>query len=113
VPVELRQEAWWAGANTPPDRLSVVYVGAAAYTRAIVLLADGPFADAAATARHLRVLRDGQPVSGQWQISPQNPQMLVFPVAEVGVYELAIAEGLVDRNGRRYGVGRSGPVRVR
>jgi hypothetical protein len=91
----------------------VVYVGSAAYTRALVVMADGPFADVAATSRHLRVMRQGQTVSGQWQIAPQNPQMLVFPVEEVGVYELSIAEGLVDRNGRRYGVSRSGPIQVR
>lgn len=110
---ERLNEAWWVGAERDPQRLAVVYVGSAAYTRAIVVMGDGPFADAAATGRHLRVMRDGQTVSGQWQIAPQNPQMLVFPVADVGVYELGIAEGLADRNGRRYGVSRSGPIRVR
>lgn len=111
--VERFEQAWWVGAETPSDALSVVYVGAAAYTRAIVVLADGAFGDPSVVARHLRVLRDGQRVEGLWEISPQNPRMLVFSVDRAGVYELGIGEGLADRNGRRYGVSRSGPVRVR
>jgi hypothetical protein len=91
----------------------VVYAGSAAYTRAIVLMFNGSFADAAVVQRHLRVTdAAGRTVPGNWEIGASNRRMLLFPVPRAGTYTVHVGAELADSNGRRLGGELKGPVRV-
>jgi hypothetical protein len=106
-----RVTQWWGPESR--DRLSVVYAGSAAYTRAIVLMFNGPFADAAAVQRHLRVTdASGKAVAGTWEIGASNRRMLLFPVSRAGNFTVSVGADLTDSNGRRLGSELKGPVRV-
>jgi hypothetical protein len=106
-----RVTQWWGPESA--DRLSVVYAGSAAYTRAIVLMFNGAFADAAAVQRHLRVTdANGRTVAGSWEIGASNRRMLLFPVPRAGNYTVFVGADLADGNGRRLGSELKGPVRV-
>ena len=102
---------WWGPESE--TRLSVVYAGSAAYTRAIVLMFNGAFRDAASAQQQLHV-RDaaGKAVAGSWQVGASNRRMLLFPVARNGIYTVTVGAGLVDQNGRSVGRELQGPVRV-
>ncbi len=102
---------WWGPES--PERLSVVYAGSAAYTRAIVLMFNGAFADAAAAQQHLRVTEaSGKTIAGTWEVGASNRRMLLFPVPRSGSYTVHLGADLADSNGRRLGSELKGPVRV-
>ncbi|SFF32794.1 hypothetical protein SAMN04488120_102197 [Fontimonas thermophila] len=102
---------WWGPES--PTQLSLVYAGSAAYTRAIVLMFNGAFDDAAAAAAHLRVTdANGKTVNGSWQIGANNKRMLLFPVNKPGIYTVSVGDGLSDRQGRKIAKALKGPVRV-
>lgn len=104
-------EPWW-GAESATG-LSIVYAGSAAYTRAVVLMFNGEFADASAAQSQLQVTdSNGRAVAGQWQVNPKNPRMLLFPVSRNGIYTITAKPALSDRNGRSLGSQQKGPVRV-
>lgn len=106
-----RVTQWWGPESA--DRLSVVYAGSAAYTRAIVLMFNGTFAEAAAVQQHLRVAdANGRTVTGSWEIGASNRRMLLFPVSRAGNYTVHVGAELADSNGRRLGSELKGPVRV-
>jgi hypothetical protein len=89
----------------------VVYAGSASYTRAVVLLFNGPFASAA-SANSLVKVKDsnGRTLNGSWQVNPKNPRMLVFPVAAAGRYQVEVGAGLADRTGKKLSTPVQGPV---
>ncbi|WP_370305017.1 hypothetical protein [Sinimarinibacterium flocculans] len=111
APAAARLTQWWG--PEADGRLSVVYAGSAAYTRAIVLMFNGAFADASSAQQHLRV-RDaaGKAVEGRWEVGTSNRRMLLFPVARTGTYTVTVGGGLADRDGRTVGNPLQGPVRV-
>lgn len=111
APAPEKIAAWWGKEN--PQALSVVYAGSASYTRAVVLLFNGSFADSASANSHVRV-KDarGRALNGSWQINPKNPRMLVFPVAAAGRYEVEVGSGLRDRSGKQLGAAVRGPVLI-
>ncbi len=107
-----RLTQWWAPESD--TRLSIVYAGSAAYTRALVVLFNGDFDNVAAAQQHLSVVdATGKPVKGTWEIGANNKRMLLFPVAKVGTYTVTVGADLADRNGRKLGTEQKGPVHVR
>jgi hypothetical protein len=109
---EARVTQWWGPESEAS--LSLIYAGSASYTRAIVLMFNGAFQDAGAAQQHLQV-RDasGKAVSGSWQVGASNRRMLLFPVAQTGLYTVSVGGGLADQNGRTLGKAQQGPVRVK
>lgn len=102
---------WWGPESDA--NLSVIYAGSAAYTRAIVLMFNGAFRDAASAQQHLRVHdATGKAVPGSWEVGASNRRMLVFPVAQTGIYTVTVGAGLADQAGRVVGKEQQGPVRV-
>lgn len=103
---------WW-GKNDPAT-LSLVFAGSASYEKAIALLFNGNFEDAAKAAESLQVSTEkGAKVSGSWKLSPNNSQMLVFPVAASGTYTVAVSKNLKDQRGRSPAQNLRGPVTVK
>lgn len=102
---------WW---GTESDaRLSIVYAGSAAYTRAIVLMFNGAFDDTESAVHNVRVAdAAGKAVKGAWQIGANNKRMLLLPVNKTGTYTVTVSGGLTDRTGRTLGKTLSGPVLV-
>lgn len=101
--------AWWPAKSD--GRFNLTYAGDATFTRAIVLLFDGAFADPDTANRNIRVSSvAGEPVKGQWVVAT-NKQMLLFK-AESGQYVVEIGEGLKDGNGRRIAAAAQGSVLV-
>lgn len=102
---------WWGPES--PARLSIIYAGSAAYTRAIVLMFNGAFDDASSADRNLSVAGPGgKAVQGSWQVGANNKRMLLFPVDKPGIYTVSVKPELADRNGRKLGNSLSGPVQV-
>lgn len=105
-------QAWWGAEST--SALSVVYAGSAAYRKAIVLMFNGSFSDAAGANASVKVLdASGKKVSGSWELNDKNPRMLVFPVNKAGKYQVVVGNGLKDRNNRSLAQAVQGPVVVR
>jgi len=102
---------WWQSSGG--DGLQVVYVGSAAYKRAIVVMGNAAFGDAASAAQHIQVVdRNGKRVSGNWEVNQNNSTMLVLPVEANGRYQLTIGAGLSDAKGRTLGQSLKGAVFV-
>ncbi|MEQ1439536.1 hypothetical protein AAG565_09235 [Fontimonas sp. SYSU GA230001] len=102
---------WWG--PEADDRLSIVYAGSAAYTRAIVLMLNGAFDDTASIEQNVRVTdAAGKTVAGKWQIGANNKRMLLLPVDKPGIYTVSVKADLADRSGRKLGKAQKGPVRV-
>ncbi|WP_028079546.1 hypothetical protein [Solimonas soli] len=102
---------WWQTAGG--DGLHIVYVGSAAYKRAIVVMGSAPFADAAAAGKNIQVVdRVGKRVGGAWEINRNNPTMLVLPVDANGRYQLTIGAALADAKGHELGQSLKGAVLV-
>lgn len=103
---------WWE--PVIDDRLSLVYAGSAAYTRAIVLMFNGAF-DTGASANANIIITDsaGATVPGSWQVGTNNKRMLQFAVTEGGLYTVKVQRDLADRSGRILGRSLDGAVAVR
>lgn len=103
--------AWWINQN--PAALQISYVGSAAFKRAIVIMAGGNFASAAAADQHIAVLTpDGRRLSGQWELSPANRSMLVFSIPDAGPYQVIIGGAFSDQQNRAVGTTLRGSVQV-
>lgn len=102
---------WWG--KNDPAALSLVYAGSASYEKAVALLFNGNFGDAAEAAQHLEVSNGKGKVSGQWKLSPNNSQMLVFPVSASGTYTVVAKKGLKDQRGRSLQQDLRGPVTIK
>lgn len=103
--------AWWQS-STPG--FAVVYVGSAAFKRALVVMANAPFASADSANQSIRVLdAAGKPVTGRWELSSVNPSMLIFPVPGSGNYQVLIGANLSDRENHSLGKAVHGPIQVR
>lgn len=108
APPEAKQ-AWWPASKTS-GKLNLTYAGEASFTKAIVLLFDGAFANADGANQHVKVTtKSGKPVQGKWLVAKGNPQMLLFN-AEPGLYKVEVGEGLTDKGNRALAAASSGLV---
>lgn len=102
--------AWWTSVDKQdPSHLNLVYVGEAAFEKAVVLL----FSDNvdASTGSQIQLLtRDGTAASGHWEVGQQNQRMLVFRT-KPGRYTVILAPG-VSGSGKTLGTALHGPVYV-
>jgi type IV secretory pathway VirB10-like protein len=102
---------WWQ--SSTGNGLRVVYVGSAAYKRAIVIMGNAPFGDAASAGKNIRVTdAAGKRVSGKWELGASNQAMLILPVAQAGRYQVAIDAALSDTQSRKLGTALKGGVQV-
>lgn len=106
-----KRSRWWPAEN--PANLSLVYAGPASFKKAIVLMFNGAFFKTDGLDQNLHVTdKNGQPVSGSWEIGENNRRMLVFPVPGDGQYKVSISTGLTDSKGRKIAHNLSGPVTI-
>lgn len=102
---------WWG--RSAPGNLNLVYAGSAAYKRAIVLMFDGEFKDAAALNRSVKVTNaSGKVVNARWEINAKNPRMAVLPVSAAGSYRVSVGAALADAGGRKLGTAQQGPIQI-
>lgn len=103
--------AWWQSSSSG---FAVVYAGSAAFKRALVVMANAPFASADSANQAIKVLdAAGKPVNGHWELNSVNPSMLVFPVSSTGIYQVQIGAALSDRQNRPLDKAVQGPIQVR
>ncbi|SEQ99272.1 hypothetical protein SAMN04488038_113140 [Solimonas aquatica] len=106
-------KAWWQS-TASSSGFSVIYAGSAAFRRALVVMGNAPFASADSANTTIKVLdASGKPVSGHWELNSVNPSMLVFPLADLGVYRVQIGAALSDRQNRTLGTALQGSIQVR
>ncbi|MBL6750456.1 MAG: hypothetical protein ISP90_08025 [Nevskia sp.] len=102
---------WWAAAGGGAAHLALLQADEAGFEPGIALLFSAPVS-AQAAARHIRVLdRKGRSVGGQWQVSADNPRMMLF-AAPRGTYTLALSPELADAHGSTLGTALRGAVTV-
>jgi hypothetical protein len=106
-----RGAAWWMDANAGRGHLHLVQATDAGFEPGIALLFSAPMSAPAANL-HIRVLDGkGRAVPGRWQVSADNPRMMLFP-ARQGTYTLALAAELADAQGHSIGAELRGRVTV-
>jgi hypothetical protein len=102
---------WWPAVGQRNDsHLNLLYAGEAAFEKAAVLL----FSDvvSASAGSQIQILNDhGKPVSGHWEVSPQNGRMLIFKTRP-GRYTLILPAELAGQSGKTLGTRLHGPVYV-
>lgn len=109
APAEART-AWWPA--KAPGKLNLVYAGEASFTKAIVLLFDGPFDNGDSANQHVKVTTGGgETVKGKWLVATGNPRMLLFNVGP-GLYRLDVGSGMTDKDGRAISAASGGLVFV-
>lgn len=102
---------WWGAERA--DKLSLVFAGSAAYKRAVVLMFNGTFDDAAGANANIKVQdANGKPVKGSWELGATNKRMLTFPVGKSGIYKIVVGAGLTDNKNRALAAAMQGPVQV-
>ncbi|WP_029921435.1 hypothetical protein [Nevskia soli] len=102
--------SWWPAVGRDSAKLSLVYAGEAAFDKAIVLLFSRTVSPGA--GGQIRMLDgSGKVVTGNWSVSPKNPQMLICKVPP-GRYLVSIAAELSDSAGEKLGNSLQGPVYV-
>ena len=102
---------WWGPSDA--SHLSLIYVGSAAFQKAIVLMFNGEFSSTDSANANLQVAdAKGAKVAGSWKIGPSNKRMLVFPVNSSGKYTVSVKTGLADGSGRTVAQEARGPVTV-
>ena len=102
--------SWWESSG---NGLRVIYVGSAAFERAIVVMGNAPFANVTSASQNIRISdASGKPVAGSWKLGANNKSMLVFPVSKAGKFEVAVGAGLSDAGNRKLGQSLKGPVTV-
>lgn len=111
-PASTPATAWWQGPENSAN-LQIVYVGSAAFKRAIVVMGSSAFASTASAEQYIAVIdAAGRRVAGRWEQSTANRSMLVMPVPAAGRYEVVIGGGLSDQQNRVLGATLRGSVKV-
>lgn len=101
---------WWTSSSNS-DGLHVIYVGSAAFDRAVVVMGNAPFASASSANQNIHVSdASGKAVAGSWKLGSSNKAMLVFPVSKSGKFQIAVGAGLSDAKNRKLGQSVKGPV---
>ena len=101
---------WWSMIGRRTGRVTLNYVGEAAFDRAIVLMFSNNVT--AAAGEYIQVLDShGKKAPGAWEVGTKNPRMLIFK-AHPGRYILMLSSDLVDASGNPLGENVDGPVYV-
>lgn len=103
---------WWTSSGNGKG-LQVIYVGSAAFERAIVVMGNAPFANTGSASQNIHVSdASGKAVAGSWKLGNNNKSMLVFPVSKSGRFQVSVGAGLSDAQNRKLGQSVKGPIVV-
>lgn len=110
--VASKSAPWWTSAGNATG-LQVIYVGSAAFERAIVVMGNAPFANVSSAAQNIHISdASGKAVAGSWKLGSNNKAMLVFPVSKSGKFQVSVGAGLSDAKNRKLGQSVKGPIVV-